>query len=188
MQSAVSWAVQESTSTVQESTPTIEAPETEQTTSSQESEAKGIIPFDADTLISTQPITPTSVFTEKSPFEQAKDELARAQQLWGAGHSEAASDTALEAYDDLIEMHRVPGLKRAKFRALIYQAATIYVDAGITYIKNFVRKTGGSQDGIEEGRARLEDLRDVARNYNDLNKKLNTAIEQLSSPPVSSTK
>src|SRR5882762_9802970 len=46
--------------------------EMDQTTSSQESEAKGIIPESADTLVSTQPITPISTFTEKTPYEEAK--------------------------------------------------------------------------------------------------------------------
>src|SRR5689334_18842051 len=71
-----------SNTAVLESSSTIEPTEPEPTTSSQESESKGIIPPDADTLVSTEPITPTSVFPEKTPYEQAKEELIRALQLW----------------------------------------------------------------------------------------------------------
>ena len=166
------WAVQESTSTV-------EPLETDQTTSSQESEAKGIIPPNADTLLSTQPITPISTFPEKTPYEEAKDELIKALELWNAGHAEAASDTALQAYDDLIEMHRIPGVKRSKIRAQIHQAAEVYVRAGITYVQNYVKQAGSNKDALDEGRARLEDLRDVARNYHELDKMLQMAIDDL---------
>ena len=176
---AAAGAVQVSSSTVQGSTPSAEVPEPDPTTSTQESEAKDIIPPAAETLTSTQPITPTSIFPEKKPYDQAKDELARAQELWVKGHPEAASDTALEAYDDFLELRRVPGVKRTVIRGQVRQAAGIYVEAGITYIKNWVKRAGGSPMIMEEGRARMEDLRDVARNYSDLNKMLNNAIEQL---------
>jgi hypothetical protein len=164
---------------VQESSSTLESPETEQTTSAQESEAKDVIPPNVDMITSTQPITPVSVIPEKKPYDQALDELAKANSLWGKGHMEAASDTALEAYDDFIELHRIPGLKRSKRRALIRQAATIYINAGIAYIKSFVRKAGATPEAITEGQERLGDLRDVARDYIDLNKKLNSTIEKL---------
>ncbi len=186
---SIAVAAQVSSGTVQESTTTLEAPgETDQTTSSQESEAKGIIPPAADTLSSTGPITPTSIFPEKKPYDQAREELIRAMNLLNKGHFEAASDTALEAYDDLMELHRVPGVKRSVIRGQMRQAADVYVEAGIAYIKNYVRRAGGSPEVLEEGRARLEDLRDVAKNYTELNKKLNSAINQLSATPVGPTK
>jgi len=61
-------------------------------------------------------------------------------------------------------------------------------EAGIAYVKNFVRKTRGNPEAVEEGRSRLEDLRDVAKNYNELNKMLNSAIEELSSATVDPVK
>ena len=167
-----------STQTVQESTSTIE-PEQDQTTSSQESESKDIIPPAAEILQSTTPITPVSAFPEKKPYDQAMDELARAKELWAKGHPEAASDSALEAYDDLIDLRRVPGVKRSVIRAQIHQAADIYVRGGIAYVQGYVRRGGSRPEVVEEGKARLGDLRDVARNYPELNKMLNNAIEQL---------
>jgi hypothetical protein len=175
-------AVDLSTMSVQESSITVEPQETDQTTSSQESEAKGIIPDNVDVLTSTQPITPVSNLPEKAPYVQATDELIKALDLWNTGHAEAASDTALEAYDDLIELHRVPGVKRTKMRAQIHQAASVYVEAGIAYIKNFVKQSGNTPDALDEGRDRLEDLRDVARNYPELNRMLQNAIDHLASP------
>jgi hypothetical protein len=178
-------ALETSTAPVIESSTTPEMPEQQdQTTSTQESESKGtIIPPDADTLISTGPITPTSIFpAEKAPYVQGHEELLRAMSLWAAGHSEAASDTALEAYDDLIELRRAPGVKRIQIRAEVRQAAGIYVQAGIAYIRSYVRRMGSTAEAIEEGRGRLEDLGDVAHNYKDLNKMLNSAIEQILNP------
>jgi hypothetical protein len=162
--------------------------EMDQTTSAQESEAKGIIPDNADTLVSTQPITPISTFPEKAPYDEATAELLKALELWNSGHAEAASDTALEAYDDLISLHRVPGVKRAKIRAQIRQAAGVYVEGGIAYIKNYVKQQGGTPDALAEGKSRLEDLRDVAKNYLDLNRMLQTAIDQLPATVASQTK
>ena len=175
-------AVELSTMSVQESSITVVPQETDQTTSSQESEAKGIIPDNVDTLVSTQPITPVTNLPEKLPYVQATDELIKALELWNGGHAEAASDTALEAYDDLIELHRVPGIKRSKMRAQIHQAASLYVEAGIAYIQNFVKQSGGTSNALDEGRARLEDLNDVARNYPELNRMLQNAIDHLGTP------
>jgi hypothetical protein len=163
---------------VQESTSTIE-PEQDPTTSTQESESKDVIPRAAEVLSSTMPITPVSAFPEKKPYDQALEELARAKELWAKGHPEAASDSALEAYDDLIDIRRVPGVKRSVIRAQIHEAADIYVRGGIAYVQGYVRRGGSRSEVREEGRARLEDLRDVARNYPELNKLLNNAIEQL---------
>jgi hypothetical protein len=171
---------------IQESTTTVEIPEPDQTTSTQESEAKeDIIPKASGGLHGTPavPLTPTSVFEQKKPYEQAQEELLKALEYWNAGHAEAASDKALEAYDDFRELRRVPGVKRSKIRAQAHQAAAIYVEAGIKYIKEFVRRTGGNHASIEEGRARMEDLREVARPYPELNRMLNNAISQLSGGP-----
>ncbi len=168
---------------VVESSDTIEVPE-DQTTSKEESEAKGIIPPNSgNVLISSGPITPTTVFPIKKPYDQAREELIKAHELWNAGHAEAASDKALEAYDDLISLRRIPGVKRSTIRAQARQAASVYVEAGIAYIKGYVKKLGGGPNAMEEGRSRMEDLRDVARNYPDLNRKLNSAINQLYSSP-----
>src|SRR5882672_8515580 len=83
----------------------ISAPEAEserqETTSDQEWEAKDIIPQGGLT-VSTQPITPITVLPDRKPHEQALMELALAQDLWKKGKAEAASDVALEAYDDLM--------------------------------------------------------------------------------------
>lgn len=177
--------VDDSTTTT---TTTLEAPEPQQTTLSDEAETKGVIPSDADTVVSTQPITPTSIFPEKNPYDQARDELIRALDLMNKGHYEAASDTALEAYDDLVDLHKVPGVKRSVIRGQIKQAAEVYVEAGIAYIKTYVHRMGSTPEAIEEGRSRMEDLRDVARNYPELTKKLNSAIVALSSGTVGPAK
>jgi len=171
---------------VDDSSATIEAPELPQTTLSDESETKGIIPVDAaDTLFSSRPVTPTSVFPQKKPYDQARDELIRAMDLWSKGRAEAASDTALEAYDDLIEIRRVPGVKRQVIREQTHQAAKVYVEAGIAYINTYVERMGSSPEAVAEGQARMEDLRDVARNYPELNKMLNSAIQKLYKSSVS---
>ncbi|OGR92270.1 MAG: hypothetical protein A2992_06575 [Elusimicrobia bacterium RIFCSPLOWO2_01_FULL_59_12] len=169
--------------TVEESTFTINVPETDQTTSTQESEAKGIIPPRSIILKSTEPLTPTSLFPIKKPYDQAREELIQALDLWNAGHAEAASDKALEAYDDLLMLRRVPGVKRSTLRAQAHQAAAVYVEAGIAYIRGYVKKLGETSEAVEEGIARLGDLRDVARNYPELNRMLNNAINQLSGSP-----
>lgn len=155
------------------------SPEIDQTTSAQEDEAKGIIPPGGDIVVSTHPITPVTRFPARTRHEQALEELDRAIKLWNTGNAEAASDTALEAYDDLLEIHRVPRANRGAHRARIHQAAKIYVEAGITTIKNYVRQEGRSPSVLKEGRARLEDLRDVAKDFKELNKLLNAAIAHL---------
>src|SRR4051812_37786157 len=73
-------------------------PEIEQPKVAEEGEDKGIIPRNGDLSVSSQPITPTTVFPEKHLYDQGKEELARAQELAAKGDYEAASDTALEAY------------------------------------------------------------------------------------------
>ena len=66
--------------------------------------------------------------------------------------------------------------KRQKLRNDRRQAATVYIDSSIAYIEEFVKRGGDTKKMKEEGRARLGDLRDVAQNYPELNKKLNDAL------------
>src|SRR5690349_13208389 len=99
----------------------ISAPESEnerqETTSDQEWESKGVIPQGGLT-VSTQPLTPITVLPEKNPYDQSLEELALAQDLWKKGNAEAASDVALQAYDDLMSLSvaRRNKKKRQKLR------------------------------------------------------------------------
>ena len=159
----------------------ISAPEAEserqETTSDQEWEAKDIIPPGGLT-VSTQPITPITVLPDRKPHEQALQELALAQELWKNGKAEAASDVALEAYDDLmgIRLARRNKKQRQNLRLERRQAATVYIDSSIAYIHGYIQKGGSGAHVVAEGRARLGDLRDVAQNYPELTNKLNTAL------------
>ncbi len=166
----------------------ISAPESEnerqETTSDQEWEAKGVIPQGGLT-VSTQPITPISSLPEKNPSDQGLEELALAQDLFKKGKLEAASDVALQAYDDLMSLHlaRRTKKKRQKLRMDRRQAATVYMESSLAYIADFVRKEGSTRRAVEEGRARLGDLRDVSQNYPELTKKLNKALENYAVQP-----
>jgi len=142
-----------------------------------EAEQTGILPPNSSVLASTQPVTPVTEFPEKKIYDQALEELARAQELWTKGEAETASDMALEAYDDLNSIHRFRGRKRKKLRRERRQAATVYVQGGIAFIGGFVKKAGATPQAAAEGRSRLEDLRDVARDYPELNQDLNRAIQ-----------
>jgi hypothetical protein len=179
------WAAPLAAQTVQESSTTAEAPYGDQSSSPEETESRGeakdIIPPEGIKR-STETLNAASIYTEKKPYDQARDELIHALELWNAGHPEAASDTALEAYDDLVELRRAPGVKRSQLRQMKRQAAEIYTKGGIACIKSYVKRQGNTPDAILEGKARMEDLRDVARNYNDLNKQLSQAIDQLGLP------
>jgi DNA repair ATPase RecN len=155
----------------------------EQPSSAEESEATDVIPPNAEILASSQPVTPISTLQHKSPHEEARDELIQALALWNNDHAEAASDMALEAYDDLSQLRRVPNMKRSQIRAEIRQAAELYIEASIKTIDNFVAKTGHSPEALQEAKERLEDLRDVARDYKKLTLMLNNAIEQLTTAP-----
>jgi hypothetical protein len=163
--------------------------ERQETTSDLEWEAKGVIPQGGLT-VSTQPVTPISVFPERKPYEQALEELTIAQDLWKNGKAEAASDVALEAYDDLMSIHlgRRNKKQRQKLRTERRQAATVYIDSSIAYVQGYVKKHGGGPHAVDEGRARLGDLHDVAQNYTELTKKLNDALSsygvEVSSPTV----
>jgi len=166
-------------STATKTIPTVTNPPEQEDSDQPEGEAKGVIPPGTVMAVSTQTVTPVTIFPEKKPYDESQDELAKAQDLFKKGEMEAASDTALEAYDDLMAVH-LPRRKRSKLRTQRYQAATIYVQAGIAFIKDFVKRTGNSTQAAEEAKSRLEDLRDVARDYDDLRGALNKAIEELS--------
>ena len=167
-------------------------PETEdsdQTAPSQETEAAGIIP-EGGVTFSTQPLTPISVLPQKDVYDKALEELTIAQGLWDKGRAEAASDVALQAYDDLmsVNVRRRNKAKRKKLLSDRHRTATLYIDSSLAYIRDFVKKAGGSPQASVQGRMRMEDLRDVAVNYGELNRKLTKALEQyavaLSSPTV----
>jgi hypothetical protein len=170
----------------------ITAPESEserqESTSEQEWEAKDIIPPGGIT-VSTQPMTPIALLPDKKPHDQAMVELGIAQDLWKNGKAEAASDVALQAYDDLMSLRlaRRNKKQRQQLRLERRQAATVYTDSSIAYIEEYVKKHGGSVHAVEEGRARLGDLRDVAMNYPELNKKLNQALEVYAVAPSTPT-
>jgi len=74
-----------------------------------------------------------------------------------------------------------------KLRTERRQTGTVYIDSSIAYIEDYVKKRGGTRHAIEEGRARLGDLRDVAQNYPELTKKLTQALEPYSVQPSSPT-
>jgi hypothetical protein len=171
---------------VQESTGTVETPGLQPSTLSEESEGQGVIPSDTDTSVSTQPVTPITDLVEKSPYEEAQSEVIRALALWNSGHFEAASDLALQAYEDYLALHRVPGVKRSKIRAETHQAAALYIESAIATIKQYVKQFGRTPEALEEAQSRLGDLKDVAQNYRELDKMLKTAMEQIAATPTKS--
>ena len=128
--------------------------------------------------MSSHTVTPVTMFPEKNLLDQATEELARAQDLLTKGNTEAASDTSLEAYDDLCDV-RVPRKKRKQLYIQRHLAATVYMNASIAFINDYVDKSKKTAGSLEEGRSRLEDLHDVAQNYPELNKLLTSAEEQL---------
>lgn len=139
-------------------------------------------PFSADEgeAKSGSLMTPTAAFTVKKPYDQARERLQQAADLWQQGKAEAASDTALEAYDDLLDVHfpRKQKKARAKLRAERQKAAQVYIDASIAFIKEAARKKKNSPAARQEARERLGDLRDVSREYPDLNAKVSSALEE----------
>jgi hypothetical protein len=147
-----------------------EPPDPEQPFSAEETEAK-----------SGPVITPISTFPQKKPYDQARDTLKQAQTLWAKQDAEAASEAALEAYDDLmsIRIARKQKKARVKLRAERRQAADVYIVSSIAYIKEYVKKRGDTAEAKADGRARLGDLRDVSRDYLDLQKKVVNAIGEL---------
>jgi len=163
--------------------------EMDQTSSAQESESPSIIPAGGIT-VSTQPVTPISLVPERNLYDQAREELALAQALWAKGRAEAASDVALQAYDDLltVRISRKTKKMRKEIRAERHTAATVYIDSSLAYIQEYRNRVGDGPKAMEECRARLGDLRDVAMNYPELGKKLTKALEPYAvkppSPPV----
>ena len=126
-------------------------------------------------------LTPTAVYTARKPYDYARELLKKAGEFWKQKQAQKASDTALEAYDDLMEVH-VPRKKknaRKKLRAERHQAAQIYVESSIAFIKEEAAKGGRSAAAKEEARARLGDLRDVSREYLELQKQVVNAIMEL---------
>jgi hypothetical protein len=180
---AVSRLLWSATETVH-TTPPPAAEENESPLSDETEQEQGSIPHNAGLYISTQPVTPISQYAEKAPYDQALDELEQARALWQKGDDESTSDMALQAYEDLLTIHGGRGKKNAKKRAKVradrYQAATLYVNASISYVKEFVHRNGKTPSAIDEGKARLEDLRDVSREYEDLNKHVSSTMEELS--------
>jgi len=150
-----------------------------------ESEAEGIIP-EGGLTVSTQPITPIEPLQERDHYQKALAELTLAQTLLEKGRMEAASDVSLQAYDDLMSIYvprRIKN-KRKKILADRHQAAITYVTASLAYIDEFVKRNGGGPRIIEEGRARVGDLRDVSMNYPELNRKVTAALERYTITPL----
>jgi len=151
----------------------------DQTSAVTDSEDEGIIP-EGGLTVSTQPITPIEPLQEGDPYDKSLKELAIAQDLLQKGRMEAASDVSLQAYDDLMSLYvpRHVKKKRKKLLADRHQAATVYITSSLAYIDNFVKQAGGGPHAMDEGRARLSDLRDVSINYPELSKKVTAAVER----------
>ena len=148
------------------------------TLSAQESEERGILP-DGVATSSSALITPVTSFPEKMPYQQAVGQLNFALTLWKNGRAEAASDAALEAYDDLCNISHARGVRRSKIREQRHQAASVYVVTAIATIKQYVKDHDRTPEAQTEGRERLEDLRDVGKNYRELNHLITAARDQL---------
>jgi len=137
-------------------------------------------PFSADEGdAQTSAVTPISSYQQRKPYDQARLTLQKAQDIWKKGDGKLASETALEAYDDLIAV-RVPRKQKQARRKLLSErrkAAEVYVDASIAYIKEYVNKRGTTVEARMEGRGRLAVLRDVSRDYPDLNNKVTKALD-----------
>lgn len=161
---------------------TVQPPTNDTEDSQPVDEGEGILPPSPGIAVSTGTLTPISPYVEKSSYDQALEELAQAHQLWEKGALEAASDMALAAYEDLLQIRHFRGNRRKKLRVERRQAATLYIETGIAYVNEWVKTHGAGLDAKKEGAERLEDLRDVARDYEDLSRRLTKAIEALSAP------
>lgn len=165
----------------------ISAPETgierEDSTSALENEERGIIP-EGGLTISTRPMTPISAVPELKPRDQARAGLKIARDLLARNKFEAASDVALQAYDDFagLRLSRLGKKGRQELRRERREAATVYMDASIAYIQQYVKKNGSTAEATQEGRERLSALRDVAVNYPELSKKLQKAYAAFETP------
>lgn len=155
-----------------------------------EAEEKGIIPPGAEIAFSSGPVTPLAAQVSATNYASALAVLARAEALWKKGEMEAASDVALEAYDDLMEIPLPRIRKKSKNKAALQKkrdqlradrrrAATVYIHSSIDYVKCYVKAKGDTPEARKDGRARLEDLGDVAINYSDLNRMLYKAMEEM---------
>ncbi len=130
----------------------------DETTSDQEWETKGVIPQGGLT-ISTQPITPITLMPDRHPYDQGLEELAAARDLFKKGNMEAASDIALQSYDDLVGLHmprrsKSNKKKRQKLRDDRQHAATVYTDSSIAYIEEYVKKNGSTKHAFLKKDAR----------------------------------
>jgi hypothetical protein len=142
-------------------------------------EQKNIIP-DGDER-GKSVVAPTDRMVPKTdPYEAAQAEVIKALSLYNDGKMEAASDKALEAYEDLRALPRkVKRAKRVELKKLIDQAATVYVDASIAYVTGWLKRVGKNDSTLAEAKERLEDIRSVADNHLKLNQQLNQAILSL---------
>jgi len=126
-------------------------------------------------------LIPTAAYTAKKPYDQAREVLRRAEDLWKQKQALKTSDAALEAYDDLMEVRvsRRAHKARRKLQAERHRAAEIYVTASILYIKEDAKRQGMTAAAKQEARDRLGDLRDVSREYLELQKMVVNAIVEL---------
>ena len=163
----------------------------QETSLDQEWESKGVIP-QGGLSVSTQPLTPITVIPDRSPYDQGLEELAMAQDLVKKGNMEAASDIALQSYDELSAVHmprrnNANKKKRQKLRDDRHLAATVYIDSKRRLYSRVREEKRGTKRAEEEGRERLGDLRDVSQNYPELNKKVSSALEAYAVEPSSPT-
>lgn len=140
-------------------------------------------PFSADEgeAAADDHLIPTAAYTAKKPYDQARDALQRAEEFWKQKQALKTSDAALEAYDDLMEVRvsRRAHKARRKLQAERHRAAEIYVAASILYIKEEAKRQGMTAAAKQEARDRLGDLRDVSREYLELQKQVVNAIMEL---------
>jgi hypothetical protein len=153
-----------------EPSPNSETPDPDQPFSADEGEAKT-----GDLL------TPTAAYTAKPAYDRGREVLHKAIDLWKQRLALKSSDMALEAYDDLMEVRLGRRQKKArkKLREERHLAAEIYIESSIAYIKHDCEKKGSTTAAKLEARERLGDLRDVSREYLELQKAVVNAILEL---------
>ncbi|HVO32930.1 MAG TPA: hypothetical protein VMU17_03385 [Elusimicrobiota bacterium] len=128
-------------------------------------------------------VTPATIVPEKKPYDQARDELLQATTLWKNGDAAQTCDVALQAYEDLLTIRHRPKKQRARLHEERHQAATLYILSCIRTIHNYVDDSGNTAAAREEGRERLTDLHDVARDYQSLDRMLDQAATELGAKP-----
>jgi len=139
------------------------------------------LPYSADEGDAKDPvITPVSAFPPKKPYERARETLQKAIETWKKRDAKLASEIALEAYDDLLDIRVSPKQKQARQKLLSErrQAAGVYIDSSIAYIQEYVKKKGNTPMAKTEGLSRLGDLRTVSRGYPELNARVTKARQQ----------